>query len=344
MKRILILLFCLPLITWAQHKPLVIEGVSPSLYLNHVVAPKENYYSIGRLYNISPKEIAPFNNLQMETGLSLNQALKIPLLANNFLQTGDAGIDEALVPVYHAVQGKESLFRVSMNYNKLPVETIKKWNNLKADALTNGTNLIVGYLKVKKDLSAFASMAKSKPADAAPKVEAEKKIVVKETVKTEKPTKIETVKEIPKEVTRKKPPVAEVVKKDPPAAVNKDPEPVKTIVKTGPKNFEGGVFKKDFEQQATGKELANETGTAAVFKSTSGWEDGKYYCLNNGVPAGTIIKITNAANGKSVYAKSLDIMPDIDQNSGLLIRVSNAAANELGALDNKFTCTLSFSK
>ncbi len=59
--------------------PLVAEGVSPKLYITHTVQPKENFYSLGRMYNISPKEIAPFNNLQLDKGLNLNEIIKVPL-------------------------------------------------------------------------------------------------------------------------------------------------------------------------------------------------------------------------------------------------------------------------
>jgi hypothetical protein len=83
----------------------------------------------------------------------------------------------------------------------------------------------------------------------------------------------------------------------------------------------------------------------ALFKSTSGWHDGKYYCLHNMATPGTIVKITNNANGKSIYAKVLDIMPDIKQNNGLIICVSNAAADVLGVTENsKLDCTLNYSK
>ncbi|MEO7767779.1 MAG: LysM peptidoglycan-binding domain-containing protein, partial [Ferruginibacter sp.] len=153
MKRLLIVLFSLPLFVTAQNKPLVIEGVAPVFYISHKISPKENYYSVGRIYNISPKEVAPFNNLVLDSGLSLGHTIKIPLTAANFVQTINAAADEVLIPVYHTIAGKESLYRVSINYNKLSVETLKQWNNLKADALSNGTNLIVGYLKVKKELS-----------------------------------------------------------------------------------------------------------------------------------------------------------------------------------------------
>ena len=321
MKRLLILLFCLPLMSLAQNTPLVIEGASPNVYLTHIVTAKENYYSIGRMYNISPKEIAPFNNLAMEKGLNLNQVIKIPLTGENFLQSGNAPADEVLIPVYHIVKDKEGLYRIGVNYNKIGVETIKHWNNIKGDAVANGTHLIVGYLKVKSSLSTLATMAKNKPADLAG---------VAQPAAMAKTTETPVVKE---PVKKELPPVA------------KEVEPVAHPVAAmgDGKTFNGGAFKSNFDKQAKPTVLI-ENGSGAVFKSNSGWQDGKYYCLHNTAAPGTIIKVTASGTGKTIYAKVLDVIPDIKQNSGLLIRISNAAAQELGIGETKFDCTLSFSK
>jgi LysM repeat protein len=334
MKRLLILLFCLPLTVLAQNAPLVVEGASPNLYLTHTVKAKENYYSIGRMYNISPKEIAPFNNLSLEKGLTLNQVIKVPLTDVNFLQAGNAPSDEVLVPVYHIVKDKEGLYRIATNA-KVALENLKQWNNIKTDAVANGTHLIVGYLKVKPALSVLSSMAKSKPADLA--------VTAPPVTKTE-PAVVKATEPVKKEAVIVKEPVATpaVVKKDPPPVV-KEAEPVAQPVVTAGKNFNGGSFKTNFDKQVKPNPVT-ESGSGAVFKSNSGWQDGKYYCLHNTAAPGTIIKVTSSTTGKSIYAKVLDVIPDIKQNSGLLIRISNAAAQELGLGETKFDCTLSYSK
>jgi LysM repeat protein len=329
MKRILILLLIAPLLVAAQNKPLVIEGAAPNLYLTHTVAPKENYYSIGRLYNVSPKEIAPFNKLELEKGLSLGQVVKIPV-GNNFSQDGAAAADEALVPLYHVVKEKEGLYRISVTYNKVPLEALKRWNNISGESVSNGTKLIVGYLKVKKELSALSSNAKQPP----PVIEKPTTEVVKKEI--EKKPEVKVIKEEEPVVTKPAP-----VKKEP--VVVKDEEKPETEIHKA-KNFNGGFFKNIFAEQSKGADMDNETGTAAIFKSNSGWEDGKYYCLHNAASPGTIVKITNSSTGKSVYAKVLDVMPDIKQNEGVLIRLSNAAAAELGQEASRFDCTLSFSR
>ena len=192
MKKILILFILLPFFAAAQDKALQVEGVSPSLYLTHKVAPKENYYSIGRIYNVSPKDIAPFNKLQLESGLSLGQTIKIPLNSTNFAQQGNAAADETFIPVYYKLKDKEGLYRVAKNNNDLPLETLKQWNNIKGDAVKTGTQLIVGYLKVKTELSSLAKNGAAKTTIAAAPVKIEEvkptapEVVTKPVVETEK--------------------------------------------------------------------------------------------------------------------------------------------------------------
>lgn len=335
MKKILFLFFLSPLFTKAQDKPLVAEGISPSLYVTHKVAPKENYYSIGRVYNISPKDIAPFNNLVLESGLSLGQLVKIPLNSTNFFQSGDAASDETFVPVYYTVKGREGLYRVAVNHNNLPLETLKQWNNVKGDAVKNGTKLIVGYLKVKTELSGLSkngigTYINAKAVAAAKPEETKAAAPDKKAATT---AEIKTVNE--DVVTAKKEPAKAV--KETPAAESKKAVKVKSNT--------GESFKSIYETQIKNAETAVEEGTAGVFKSTSGWTDKKYYCLHNSAVPGTILKITNPVNRKFVFAKVLDLMPDIKQNEGLLLLVSNAAAAELGAAEGiSFNCLINYAK
>ncbi len=356
MKKILILILLSPLFTTAQNKTLLVKGVSPNLYINHKVEAKENYYSIGRIYNISPKEIAPFNKLELEGGLSLGQVLKIPLNSANFFQGGNADADETFVPVYYEVKEKEGLYRVALNHNDLPLETLKQWNSISGDAISNGAKLIVGYLKVKTELSAFAkngigtsigskTIVGNKPEEK--KItEPEKKavaIVEAKTIKTEiekkEPVKIVQEKQIKEDavniVTTEKKEAVKPVKETVTAKPEKKASTINTV---------GGVFKSIYDSQSSDAELEDAEGSAGVFKSTSGWTDKKYYCLHNSATPGAVIKITNPENGKFVFAKVLDLIPDLKQNEGLMLLVSNAAAEELGAADVNFNCNIRYAK
>jgi len=109
------------------------------------------------------------------------------------------------------------------------------------------------------------------------------------------------------------------------------------------KNTDQGYFKTSFDkqvkQQPAGKE---QTVTSGIFKTASGWDDAKYYVLMNGADPGTIVRITNPGNNKTIYAKLLGEMSD-KQSQGLNIRISNAAANALDISEtDKFIVKLNY--
>lgn len=312
--------------TFAQNG-LEIKGSGSALFLEHKVAPKESLYSIGRTYNIDPKTLSSFNHLQLQSGLSVGQEIKIPLETSNFIQKETAAPGDGLVPLYHIVQPKETLYRLGVTYNKVPLSTLKKWNHLSSDALSEGSQMIVGFLKV-DNKSSLASNQSTK----------------NETVPAEKPVvevqnKEEVIADKPAVTNTESPKAEKEIVAD-----NKPNETVTTIKKKSSINFSGGYFKKLFEEQVETKSPFYATGQVGTFKSTSGWQDGKYYCFNNDAAPGTIVKITDNNTGNIVYAKVLDAIPDIKQNSGLALILSNAAAEELGAGESSFNCVLSYVK
>jgi LysM repeat protein len=120
---------------------LEVHNSAKGLYLNHTVVAKENYYSIGRLYNIYPKDIESYNSLDMKKGLNIGQVIKIPLTTNNFSQKAPNGR-----AVYYEVGEKEGLYRVSLKNNGVLMADLRKWNHLANDNISAGKKLIVGYL------------------------------------------------------------------------------------------------------------------------------------------------------------------------------------------------------
>jgi len=141
----------------SQSNELTVQGQPGKLYLEHTVVARDNWYSVGRQYNINPKELATFNHLTFAQPLVIGQVLQVPLTAANFSQDGKKLPAETLVPVIHVLQDKEWLYRVSVNYNKVPIPVLEKWNHVTGDQVRSGLHLIVGYLKVKTALSALAT-------------------------------------------------------------------------------------------------------------------------------------------------------------------------------------------
>lgn len=318
MKKILSLaaiLLC-SFIVFAQN--LTVHSDGKGLYLVHKVAAKENFYSIGRLYAVSPKEIESFNGLNMAKGLTIGQLLKIPLSTTNFSQTAEKG-----QPVYYVVGPREGLYRVSLKNNNVLMASLRKWNKLSNDNISTGQKLIVGFL-----VSSEANniVANTEPEIKQPPVEEKKETPVQkqETVdsrKEEKPKQQETEK-----IVSPPPPTKQVNNQ---VAVN---------------DGSGGYFKPAFEAQTkTQPAKKEETASAGIFKTASGWQDGKYYALMDNVEPGTIIRIINPTNNKAVYAKVLGEMSGIRQNQGYDIRISNAAASVLDVSDtDKFIVKVNY--
>lgn len=97
MKKVLLLpfLFFITISLFAQTEDLVLKKNSKGMYIEHKLAPKENFYSIGRLFGVHPKHIASFNGLDMKKGLSIGQMIMIPLTDTNFSKKANSGI-----PIY----------------------------------------------------------------------------------------------------------------------------------------------------------------------------------------------------------------------------------------------------
>ncbi len=288
------------------------RGASPDLHLQHTIAPKETWYSLGRTYNLPPAELASYNKLPLSRPLDIGQLVNIPLTASNFSQDGRKGADEVLVPVYHIVQPREWMYRISVNHNKVPIEKLEEWNNISRDNAGAGTKLIVGYLKVKDGNVAQGVAPASRPA--APTVPAV--------------SRSEPVATTPRPVAGSS---SGTAARNEPATSRQPPA-------GSPALGAGGFFKSLY----TGQGSQKFSGVTGIFKSTSGWQDGKYYALISNVTVGTIIRITYPQTNKTVYAKVLGELPDMKESAGLRIRISDSAAGELGAVNGKFSVDISY--
>ncbi len=86
----------------------------------------------------------------------------------------------------------------------------------------------------------------------------------------------------------------------------------------------------------------SETGIAGWINDKS-INPKKSIALHKTAPIGTIIKVTNLMNNKSVYVKVIGTLPETGDNENIIIVVSKAAVNMLGAVDQKFRVNLNYS-
>ncbi|MRG45916.1 LysM peptidoglycan-binding domain-containing protein [Chitinophaga sp. SYP-B3965] len=345
LKSVLIGVFMVSTIGVAAQDTLVAQGSAPDLYLTHTVKKGETWYSLGRAYGLSPKDIAAKNKMQMDQGLSLGKGITIPLSKSNFIQSKEAHTGEGSRPVYHQVTDKETLYRISLRFDKVPLDNVRQWNNFTGDGVKKDAYLIVGFVK-----GSGHSIVLPVAAPAAPVV-----------------AKQEAPKQDPPPVAKQDPPP--VVKQDPPAVVKQekqevvDEKPVAVTKSQGAEpetkqeqpdtkpstslgrtpNVPDGGFEQQYQQQTNnGRNVVGEKGPGTWFRSNAVVGSGKYYALHNTAPRGTIVKVTNPLTGKSIYAKVLDAIPQLKANANLIIKLSDAAQDALGINETRFYCELSY--
>lgn len=322
----------------AAQDTLLVRGASPDLYLTHAVKKGETWYSLGRAYGLSPKEIAARNKMDMAAGLSLGKSVIIPLNKNNFVQTKNAG--SGVRPVYHRVAEKETLYRIHVNYGKVPLDNVREWNRLSGDGVQKDAFLIVGYVKGNGQSIIL------------PQAPAEEVAVVKNTENRPAPpvaeTKPATPPPAPAPETKPAPKAQTPAPENRPAVVESQPaeprpaEKAPTSIGRTPEVPEGG-FESMFNQQTgNGRDVTKEKGPGSWFKSNAVVGSGKYYALHNTAPRGTIVKVTNPLTGRSIYAKVLDAIPQLKANANLIIKLSDAAQDALGSTEGRFYCELSY--
>jgi len=362
MKKLMTVVSLLFFYSFVFSQDLVIKSGSKGLYLEHKVAPKEGLFPLGRMYNVHPRHIANFNGIDFNKGLAIGQLINIPLTDTNFKQNVNKG-----VPVYYLSE-KESLANISVK-SKAQINNLRGWNNLANDHVAAGSKLVVGFLITNelqdrvvtltpKTVIVEESVSNVKKAEDLKKQTEEAKkdipktdpIVNKEPeIKKEDPKPVfveESVSNVKKADELKKQ-VEPEIKKEDPAVVKEEPKKTEPVVVKQPeiRNEDGaGYFKNNFYSQVKTHPITkDQTVTSSIFKTQSGWQDAKYYLLINGVEPGTIVKITNPSNSKTVYAKVLYSMEKIRENQGVDIRISDAAASSLAVSEtDKFILKVNY--
>ncbi|MEI8142262.1 MAG: hypothetical protein WCG90_05300 [Chitinophagia bacterium] len=100
-----------------------------------------------------------------------------------------------------------------------------------------------------------------------------------------------------------------------------------------------GYFASLFSSQKKAATFQTLNGTAAVFKSMSGWQDNKFYILTNELPVGTIVRITTT-DFKSICAKVINALPEV--GTAIQYRLNDAAAAILGVTNKTFQVSVTY--
>jgi len=352
-------------------KSIVVFSFSAALFFTinaigqevHVVKLRETLSSIAHTYHVSVGDLMRYNGLNDKSKLQIGEKIKIPSKHEAKVKNKDKEVVETVKeekkPVEkeikktivkednlpppaktHVVEQGESLFHISQ-ISKVPVAKLREWNNLPDYTIKIGQELFIS--KPTEDEVKALQPAKPATDNTVTKPVVEKVVVkkVEKSVEDSKPVqyKIDTETVAPVMPSKKvvveetKVQSEEPKKSEPAPIVVEAPKPVKQAVPVSA--TDKGFFAKQFV--SSNQEV---TGTAGILKTSSGWLDKKYYVLMNNINPGTIVKITY--NNNSVYAKVLEALPDVKEDEGLILRISNAAVSVLNITDNKFQVTIDY--
>lgn len=89
-----------------------------------------------------------------------------------------------------------------------------------------------------------------------------------------------------------------------------------------------------------GQNVLTEKGTAVFFEKTG--KNNLFVAFHNATPRGTIIKVFNPGNGKTIFVKVLGPLPDTKLYSNCIIGINDVAKEALGITDTKAWCELSY--
>ncbi|MEI8110857.1 MAG: LysM peptidoglycan-binding domain-containing protein [Chitinophagia bacterium] len=304
-KRFFIFIFwCLPVLPRAQMKMLVL-GKCPDCYVQYKLNAAETPATVAAWAGIPVNQLLKLN--QLSSVETIVPSLKIPLNAQNLLS------QKSSLPVYHVVEKGDNLYRLNLQYFNPGINKIKEWNQLKNETVKDGEVLLVGYLGARPPVIGSDQV----PAQTSPQTtpQSNSTPLPAPVASTSNPTTTSSnvnttspVKETPKNI----------------------PVPASPEVTAAE-----GYFASQYKPSTESSQLIALSGSAGIFKSITGFTDQRYYVLINDVIPGTIIRIT-VDQVKYICAKVIGPVPENKPNKGLLIRISNAAAEALGIADAIF--------
>jgi|GEM_PF-2259377 len=313
-------------------------------FVYHTVEKGETLYSISHMYGLKPQDVAQYNEtIGDKLTIHVGQKIKIPstdaegevpapVSADNTPQPSPSGTDQ-----YHIVSKGETVFSISKQYN-ISKDELLTWNKIKDNSIKIGQKLLISNdgnasaVPAEKPHTAPVSNHTSEPAIAKSDAEkAMKKDGYTWTLPTEGTKKsTSNVSTASSDATASASPVGMADPKTTKSWKAESASDVRDYYK-GKSNADDPAKEYEslyYQNIYSGMIKKSETGVAK-FMPDNASANTAYY---NNAPIGTILKLTNADNGKSTYAIVVGKIPQAEENS-YLMKLSNKVARNLSAKD-----------
>lgn len=132
-------LLCLTLgLTASGQGKLIIQGKSPFWYVVHTMSTGETFAGVAKKYGVTTDYLRQYNNLQ-QGYLLAGTKIRIPI--RNLTKLNKDGI-----PVYYQIKKGDNLYQIGQQFNKVSLDFLKNWNNIREEDAREGLEIIVGYI------------------------------------------------------------------------------------------------------------------------------------------------------------------------------------------------------
>jgi LysM repeat protein len=307
--KLKVLLLITPLLTLSISlfaRPLTdsvgIENLDGKKVILHKLDPKDNYYSIGRRYNVKPNVIIQFNN---NAPLKIGNIVKVPTERSFLETTKPAPAQQPQYKVTTQAPAQQPPVQQPAQVAQTPAS-----NNNNADSPTQEYKVSPGetlYSIAKRFNSTVEDITKINGL----------------TSTTVSPGQIIKVKANAANAPAAQPVVA---KRDStsPYATSQD--------SSNASHFNAnrfGLFEK------------NEKGVATWIDDTS-LDPNKKLVLHRTAPIGTVIKITNPMTNRTTFAKVVGRFNDSEATKDVILVMTKNVAESIGALDKRIHVDISY--
>ncbi|RFZ84189.1 LysM peptidoglycan-binding domain-containing protein [Mucilaginibacter terrenus] len=312
-------------------RPLVdsvgIENLNGKKVILHKLDPKDNYYSIGRKYGVSPKAIISFNN---NAGMQIGKIIKVPTERPFDGSEQAAATPPQNKPVTQPQQNKPVTQQpiqtqttqtqpVTTTVTPPPVQNPVEQKAAQQVANSNANGISSQQYKVSAGETLY-SIAKRF------NTTVEDITATNKLTESIKPGQLLTIRSnVPP------PPTPAAVANDSLLAKRDSTmvAPADTMGEHRPGTNKYGLFEK------------NERGVATWIEDTS-LDPNKKLILHRTAPIGTIMRISNPMTGKSTFAKVVGRFTDNQQTKDVVIVMTKNVADSIGALDKRFHVNISY--
>ncbi len=280
----------------------------------HQVQQGETLFSISQQYEIDLKRIKKLNRIHPDSNtISIADVLVIPV---NPLPDNQDDNEQQAMESTHEVKKGQTLFSIARKYKNVSVDSIKRWNQLQTDTLDVGQEL---------------RLRSSEKASSVPSVD--KKSKANETLANQ-------AEDTSQEGSKKEDFIFQGDQED------NQKEKADTTAQLQPDSASQSLPFEEFktiyqEYEQNGMTKQTERGVATWLDENYARGDANYYALHKYAPVGSVVKVRNLMNDRKVYVKVIGRLSDTESNRNVLVKITEASADYLNVLDEKFLVEVS---